>query len=305
MCRRATTRCQREPSEGQRASATDRISMLPHLSRPPCGPISTPACPGAPVTGHPAPPDGLPGSPWKSWVPPTLRPVPIWVIHHDVAYLAGDLPGRHDVRVRVRPDPRGTHLADVPAHRLTARRAAPGLPQVHRGTTRNRATGGRTRWWRLKWSSRPSRATRSASMRHCRPGRWANARSTPIAISTTRIVPGPARAPNYGCRSKPEHETAIENADVLLTVLTALGAEQIISFEKQCVNYRFTAQDRDRRRRRPGRRALRAARARHRGQRPHHPDLHQRGRDPKAHPATQLSGDREAAATLHQPLRCG
>ncbi|MGH3772327.1 MAG: class IV adenylate cyclase [Pseudonocardiaceae bacterium] len=45
--------------------------------------------------------------------------------------------------------------------------------------------------------------------------------------------------------SKPEHETAVENADMLVTVLTALGVEQIIAFEKRCVNYRFTAQGRD------------------------------------------------------------
>lgn len=45
--------------------------------------------------------------------------------------------------------------------------------------------------------------------------------------------------------SKPEHETAIGDADVLITVLTALGVEQIIAFEKRCVNYRFTAQGRD------------------------------------------------------------
>ncbi len=45
--------------------------------------------------------------------------------------------------------------------------------------------------------------------------------------------------------SKPEHETAVEDADVLVTVLTALGVEQIIAFEKRCVNYRFAAQGRD------------------------------------------------------------
>lgn len=45
--------------------------------------------------------------------------------------------------------------------------------------------------------------------------------------------------------SKPEYETAIGDADVLITVLTALGVEQVIAFEKRCVNYRFTAQSRD------------------------------------------------------------
>jgi adenylate cyclase, class 2 len=45
--------------------------------------------------------------------------------------------------------------------------------------------------------------------------------------------------------SKPEHETAVKDPDVLVTVLTALGIEQIITFEKRCVNYRFTAQGRD------------------------------------------------------------
>jgi adenylate cyclase, class 2 len=42
--------------------------------------------------------------------------------------------------------------------------------------------------------------------------------------------------------SKPEHETAVGDADVLVT---ALGVEQIIAFEKRCVNYRFTAQGRE------------------------------------------------------------
>lgn len=45
--------------------------------------------------------------------------------------------------------------------------------------------------------------------------------------------------------SKPEHETTVEDADVLVTVLTALGVEQTIAFEKRCVNYRFTTQGRD------------------------------------------------------------
>jgi len=45
--------------------------------------------------------------------------------------------------------------------------------------------------------------------------------------------------------SKPEHETAVGDPDVLITVLTALGVEQIIAFEKRCVNYRFTTQGRD------------------------------------------------------------
>jgi adenylate cyclase, class 2 len=41
--------------------------------------------------------------------------------------------------------------------------------------------------------------------------------------------------------SKPEHETAAADAEVLATVLTSLGVEEVISFEKRCVNYRFTA----------------------------------------------------------------
>jgi adenylate cyclase, class 2 len=45
--------------------------------------------------------------------------------------------------------------------------------------------------------------------------------------------------------SKPEHETVVEDADVLVTMLTALGVEETISFEKRCVNYRFTTQGRD------------------------------------------------------------
>lgn len=45
--------------------------------------------------------------------------------------------------------------------------------------------------------------------------------------------------------SKPEYETTAENADVLATVLTALGVEEFIAFKKHCVNYRFTALGRD------------------------------------------------------------
>ncbi len=41
--------------------------------------------------------------------------------------------------------------------------------------------------------------------------------------------------------AKPEHETTAEDADVLATVLTALGLEEFIAFHKHCVNYRFTA----------------------------------------------------------------
>lgn len=40
--------------------------------------------------------------------------------------------------------------------------------------------------------------------------------------------------------SKPEHETRASDADVLVTVLTALGAVEVIAFTKRCVNYRFT-----------------------------------------------------------------
>lgn len=45
--------------------------------------------------------------------------------------------------------------------------------------------------------------------------------------------------------SKPEHETAVEDADVVTTVLTAVGVEELIAFEKHCANYRFTAHGRD------------------------------------------------------------
>lgn len=45
--------------------------------------------------------------------------------------------------------------------------------------------------------------------------------------------------------SKPEHETTVGDADVLVTVLTALGAHEVISFSKERVNYRFTAQGRE------------------------------------------------------------
>ncbi len=41
--------------------------------------------------------------------------------------------------------------------------------------------------------------------------------------------------------SKPETETTVGDADALRAVLAALGFEVLISFEKHCANYRFTA----------------------------------------------------------------
>jgi adenylate cyclase class 2 len=45
--------------------------------------------------------------------------------------------------------------------------------------------------------------------------------------------------------SKPEHETTAADPEVLVTVLTALGAEEVIAFEKRCTNYRFSARGRE------------------------------------------------------------
>lgn len=41
--------------------------------------------------------------------------------------------------------------------------------------------------------------------------------------------------------SKPETETTVGDADALQTVLAALGFEVLITFDKHCSNYRFTA----------------------------------------------------------------
>lgn len=48
-----------------------------------------------------------------------------------------------------------------------------------------------------------------------------------------------------GSGSKPEYETIAEDANVLTTVLAALGVGEVIAFEKHCVNYRFTALGRE------------------------------------------------------------
>jgi adenylate cyclase class 2 len=40
--------------------------------------------------------------------------------------------------------------------------------------------------------------------------------------------------------SKPEHETSAADAQVLVTVLTALGVQEIIAFRKHCTNYAFS-----------------------------------------------------------------
>jgi adenylate cyclase class 2 len=45
--------------------------------------------------------------------------------------------------------------------------------------------------------------------------------------------------------SKPEHETEVADASVADIILRALGLEQLVSFEKHCVNYRFTAKGRN------------------------------------------------------------
>lgn len=45
--------------------------------------------------------------------------------------------------------------------------------------------------------------------------------------------------------SKPEHETVIADPAVADTILRALGMEHLVTFEKHCTNYRFTAQGRD------------------------------------------------------------
>lgn len=44
--------------------------------------------------------------------------------------------------------------------------------------------------------------------------------------------------------SKPEHETALADAEVMRTVLIGLGLVELIAFEKYCDNYRFTEQAR-------------------------------------------------------------
>ena len=45
--------------------------------------------------------------------------------------------------------------------------------------------------------------------------------------------------------SKPEHETKIADASVADVILRAVGLEHLVSFEKRCVNYRFTSRGRD------------------------------------------------------------
>lgn len=45
--------------------------------------------------------------------------------------------------------------------------------------------------------------------------------------------------------SKPEHETTAADAEVLVAVLGALGAVEVIAFSKHCVNYRFDAHGRE------------------------------------------------------------
>jgi adenylate cyclase class 2 len=46
-------------------------------------------------------------------------------------------------------------------------------------------------------------------------------------------------------RSKPEHETTVADPDVMATIFDGLGLVELISLEKHCDNYRFTADRRD------------------------------------------------------------
>lgn len=45
--------------------------------------------------------------------------------------------------------------------------------------------------------------------------------------------------------SKPEHETEVANPAAVDALLKGVGFEYLVSFEKHCTNYRFTAQGRD------------------------------------------------------------
>lgn len=50
---------------------------------------------------------------------------------------------------------------------------------------------------------------------------------------------------NEESRSKPEHETTVADPDVMGTIFDGLGLVELISLEKHCDNYRFTADGRD------------------------------------------------------------
>ena len=52
-------------------------------------------------------------------------------------------------------------------------------------------------------------------------------------------------AADEASRSKPEHETKMADAGVIDLILRALGLDHLVSFEKHCVNYRFSAWGRD------------------------------------------------------------
>jgi adenylate cyclase, class 2 len=52
-------------------------------------------------------------------------------------------------------------------------------------------------------------------------------------------------AADAASESKPEHETKIADAGVADLILRAVGLEHLVSFEKRCINYRFTAKGRD------------------------------------------------------------
>lgn len=82
--------------------------------------------------------------------------------------------------------------------------------------------------------------------RFTRQGRELRVRTVTDDAGRSRVLLTYKEPPvDEGSGSKPEHETTAADADVLVTVLTALGAEEIIALEKRCVNYRFPDRGRD------------------------------------------------------------
>jgi adenylate cyclase, class 2 len=76
-------------------------------------------------------------------------------------------------------------------------------------------------------------------------GRELRVRVVETAATGRTILTYKEPAADEASQSKPEHETTAASAEVLDTVLSALGLVHMVAFEKRCVNYRFTARGRD------------------------------------------------------------
>lgn len=77
-----------------------------------------------------------------------------------------------------------------------------------------------------------------------RDGRELRVRVVTRADMTTTLLTYKDAVVDAASGSKPETETTVADLEAMRAILTGLGLEVLIAFEKHCRNYRFTARDR-------------------------------------------------------------